>query len=77
MMYQQCEMQVRTEQGVVQQTAWIPAEFAFEGSIIDLQDRQTKVWHKGWVVTYAGEAEVNHDYIVGRSRRTKFDSLQD
>jgi hypothetical protein len=77
----QCHLQKRVPGGTLEQTSWIPREFAVQGATLKLRD-QTGAWVDGWkvVCTYAVDrgrdlgtvvdaCESFMDYSQGEKRR--------
>jgi len=60
--YRQCLVR----RGAVQQTTWIPSEFAVTGGVVKLQDEG--VWTDGWLVVEAYGPEVDRETALAQSR---------
>lgn len=60
-----------TQAGFVNQLAWLPEEYAVKGRVLDLKDRETKEWSRGWVVGTVYEPILDYDYIRDHERDYK------
>ncbi len=47
--YRQCRLEKGTSDGTLQQTSWLPEQFARAGQVVRL--REDSIWVDGWLVT--------------------------
>ena len=67
-LYRQCRLEKKDGEGVKEQVAFIPAEFAFVGNIVGI--KKDGLWEDGWTVMVAGP-DTDESYVNGLRRAWK------
>lgn len=67
-LYKQCRLVKNTDVGCVEQTSWIPEQFAIKGKVIKIRDVDSGAWEDGWVVKSFGQNAQTTEQIDQASR---------